>query len=224
MPTGWFPQRDEPQDRSTRHDCSAPHDNSTPHDSSTPHDNSTPRPARRRGVAPAATAPARSRRRRRHQVLQADCLGVFVCDVTLRERIGSRLLADRLDRTLAAGIEPETDVLLALRAQRIACASARRELAATLRRIVDAACTTAPSPFASPCMAVLPRVVAARRDIEALIAALLAPAPLSAHGVARVRLLLRDGGGPLYRYEARGDLGAQVRAATAALDPTLDWL
>jgi hypothetical protein len=47
--------------------------------------------------------------------------------------------------------------------------------------------------------------------------------PVSAHGVALVRLLLRDGSGPLFRYESRDDLTSQVRRAIAALDPGQGW-
>ena len=47
--------------------------------------------------------------------------------------------------------------------------------------------------------------------------------PVSARGVALVRLLLRDGSGPLFRYESREDLAAQVRRAVDALDPGRDW-
>jgi hypothetical protein len=41
--------------------------------------------------------------------------------------------------------------------------------------------------------------------------------------VAAVSLLLRDGSGPLYRYESTADLTVLVRRAIAALDPWRDW-
>jgi hypothetical protein len=72
-------------------------------------------------------------------------------------------------------------------------------------------------------MAVLERVRESQDALEELVDHLLAPVPVSAHGVALVRLLLRDGGGPLFRYESREDLTDQVRRAIAALDPGQDW-
>ena len=63
----------------------------------------------------------------------------------------------------------------------------------------------------------------ARREIEELIKLLLAPAPVSARGVALVRILLTDGGGPLYRRAAALDLRTEIRTATQALDPMANW-
>jgi len=47
--------------------------------------------------------------------------------------------------------------------------------------------------------------------------------PLPARGMAAVKLLLRDGAGPLYRYESRQNLARLVRDITDLLDPSLDW-
>jgi hypothetical protein len=38
-----------------------------------------------------------------------------------------------------------------------------------------------------------------------------------------VRVLLRDGGGPLYRRSCGDDLRARVREAADALDPLAGW-
>jgi len=157
------------------------------------------------------------------EVLQIDCSGVYVARASMLQRLECHLLGDRLDRTLAAGVAPETDVLLALRAQRLACTTSRRELARSLQRILDAAAEPQHglNPHAS--MAILSRVTTYRTDLELLVDHLLAPVPLPARGVALVRMLLRDGTGPLYRYESQADLGAMVRRVTAALDPGADW-
>lgn len=196
MPNGWYPQ--EPRRDAPR--AGGPHG------------------------SPASAPPARGHRRTHGPaVLQVDCFGLYVRHASVLQRLECHLLGDRLDRTLAAGIAPESDVLLALRAQRLACLTSRRELARCLQRILDAAAEPSHglNPHAS--MAVLSRVTKHRVDLEALRDQLLAPVPLSACGVAQVRLLLRDGTGPLYRYESRTDLGALVRRVTAALEPTLDW-
>ena len=176
------------------------------------------------GPQPRATA-ARSARspRRVAVVLQVDRGGVYVEPVTLRRRVQCTLLADRLDRSLAAGVHPESDVLLALRAQRLAGPRMRAELATTVRRLLRAADEPEHTLTRAPSMAVLQRVRTTRTDLEALVEHLMAPVPVSARGVALVRMLLRDGSGPLFRYESRADLAAQVRRASDALDPGQDW-
>jgi hypothetical protein len=170
-----------------------------------------------------AARSARRDARRDAVVLQVDCTGVYVEPVTLRRRVQCTLLADRLDRSLAAGVHPESDVLLALRAQRLACPRMRVELATTVGRLLRAADEPEHALTRAPSMAVLERVRTTRNDLEALVDHLLAPVPVSARGVALVRMLLRDGSGPLFRYESRADLAAQVRRATDALDPGQDW-
>lgn len=181
-----------------------------------------PQPARR---SRSARAEARQRSAADHRpgVLQLDHEGVWVAYPTLLERLESHVLGDRLDRTLAAGVRPECDVLLALRAQRLACIGTRRELAMSVQRLIDASQQTSRtlSPVAS--MAVLSRVATTRPELESLVEHLVAPVPVSARGVALVRLMLRDGSGPLYRFESKGDLAAMVRSTIAALDPTRDW-
>ena len=156
-------------------------------------------------------------------VLQMDNEGIWTAYPTLLERVESHLLGDRLDRSLADGVGPECDVLLALRAPRIACATSRRELARSLQRLIDASQQSSHTLSPAASMAVLCRVSAARSEFESLVEHLLAPAPVSAHGVALIRLLLREGGGPLYRYESRADLAAMVRSCIAAREPLSDW-
>lgn len=156
-------------------------------------------------------------------VIQIDADGVWARRVTLRERIETRVFGDRLDRALAAGVPPETDPLLALRAAQIASPKSRRELAALVRRLLTTATTSEESPFRARSMAILPRVKKARREFEALADHLEAPVPLPARGMAAVKLLLRDGAGPLYRYESRQNLARVVRDITDLLDPSIDW-
>jgi hypothetical protein len=65
----------------------------------------------------------------------------------------------------------------------------------------------------------LPDVVEARAVIAALDRRLRAHEPVAAQGVAMVRMLLVDGNGLLYRPGRPGELGGQLRAAAAALEP-----
>jgi hypothetical protein len=59
-------------------------------------------------------------------------------------------------------------------------------------------------------------VAAAAETIDRVRMRLHAPRPVSARGVARLRLLLADGAGPMYRF-GRGDLGAELRDVLALL-------
>ena len=155
-------------------------------------------------------------------VLLVDDAGVYVRRVTWRQRLRARLHADSLDRELVAGVPPESDVLVAVRARQLARARTRETLAGCVERLLDASRTYGDRRTRRS-MAVLPRIAAARADLEALVGLLRAPAPLSARGVAHVSLLLRDGSGPMYRYESTADLGALVRRIAAELDPAQDW-
>ena len=156
-------------------------------------------------------------------VIQIDADGVWARRVTWRERLQAHLCGDRLDRMLAAGVPPETDPLLALRAAQISSPRSRQELAVLVRRMLATATRDEESPFRARSMAILPRVKQARREFEALADHLEAPVPLPARGMAAVKLLLRDGAGPLYRYESRQNLARLVHDITDLLDPSLDW-
>jgi hypothetical protein len=64
------------------------------------------------------------------------------------------------------------------------------------------------------------RILAAEPDIRRMTAALRAPLPAPARGVAMASVLLMDGAGPLYNARGQVDLGTAVRAATRFLDPS----
>jgi hypothetical protein len=184
-------------------------------------------PDRRHPSAPDPSSTAATLRRRDRRptsvVLQVDRAGVYVAPVTLRRRVEAILLADRLDHALADGALPETDVLLALRAERLACAHMRNELACSVGRLLRAAGEPQGGLSRAASMAVLERVRESHDVLEELVDHLLAPVPVSAQGVALARILLRDGSGPLFRYESRDNLTSQVRRAIDALDPGQDW-
>jgi hypothetical protein len=151
-----------------------------------------------------------------------------------RLRPWHRLLAScqagRLDRELAEGASPEASAALAARAVRLTSTEFRRDLAASLRRIVMATGEPTPvrsAPFAaakSPDPARPPRVPLCRarisrsaRALAELAGRLAEPGPVPARGVAMVTLLLSEGTGPLYREASGDDLGFLAERATQAL-------
>jgi hypothetical protein len=110
-------------------------------------------------------------------------------------RLLARCLAPRLDRKLAGGARPEESPALAARALQLTSMGFRRDVAASLRRVV-----TRPAP-----------------ELAELAGRLTAPGPVPARGVAIVIELLADGGGPLYRQTCPDDLGTIIRLAAEAL-------
>ncbi|HUK69698.1 MAG TPA: hypothetical protein VLW50_13270 [Streptosporangiaceae bacterium] len=138
------------------------------------------------------------------------------------DRLLVRLRAGRLDRDLACGARPETNVELALRAQMLVRVSARRDLARGAQRILAAAT----QPSASRRLAVpvcRDRVRHAAEEFGELIRRLSTPGPVAARGVAQASVLLGDASGPLYHRGNAEDLRARVREAVDALRPQSNW-
>ena len=145
-------------------------------------------------------------------------------------RLQARCQAGRLDRELAEGASPEACADLAARAMRLTSLEFRRDLAASLQRIVVATGEPAqarPAQFAvpkSPSAARPPRIPLryarisrSARQLAELASRLAEPGPVPVAGVAMVTRLLSDGTGPLYREASRDDLGTIVERATQAL-------
>ncbi len=138
----------------------------------------------------------------------------------VRTRLWTHLHASRLDRALAAGASPDSSAPLSLRAGELIGATARRDLARTVRRLVD----DARQPFI-PISSGVPlcrrKVLASREALSELADRLTSGEPVEARGVAQVRLLLTAGDGPLYHRPAADDLEPAVQAALAALEFSL---
>jgi hypothetical protein len=141
-------------------------------------------------------------------------------------RVLARSQAARLDRELAEGASPEANASLAARAARLTSTKFRRDLAASLRRILVAAGepawpAAAGAPFGPARSPRVPlrttRISQSAPLLAELASRLLEPGPVPARGVAMVTELLADGTGPLYRAVAREDLGAMAEQAAAAL-------
>jgi hypothetical protein len=166
------------------------------------------------------------------QVLLDDDLG----RLTLRrlspwDQLLAHCLAARLDRDLADGARPESSAPLAARAMQLTSMAFRRELAASLRRMMVmagrpvAAAQAYRAAGRSPGLAGPPRVPVYRPRISEftsglaeLADGLVASGPVSAQGVAIVTRLLADGTGPCYRKTSRDDLGAIIERASDALN------
>ena len=175
------------------------------------------------------TGSMRTRSRAGHgpaeHVLLRDDLGRFTL-MRLRpwHRLLARCAAARLDRELAIGASPETSALLAARAMQLTSLKYRRDLAASLQRILAAA---GQSPADVPWGTVAvhpPRVSLCRERISQsagplarLAGHLAVPGPVPVQGVAMASQLLADGTGPLYHEGCGDDLDDIIAAVSRAL-------
>ncbi len=134
---------------------------------------------------------------------------------SLKTRLQVRFLAGRLDRDVEAGILAEPGSALALHMVRVTSVEERHALARSLRyALADRCDTRRVIPMRVP---VHPQRVAACHDVIDEITLLLhSPRPVRARGMVRLRMLLSDGRGPLYR-NGRGSLAAELRGVLAAL-------
>ena len=131
------------------------------------------------------------------------------------QRVRARLRATALDRMLAAGASPESYVALAIHAARVYRSPQRRQLARSLARIAEASQNPS-SHLAAPYQRETVRQV--RAELVEVADRLDRGGPVSVCGVARIRLLLSDGTGPLYRATRPEQLRGELRSALVALD------
>ncbi|NTY60575.1 hypothetical protein [Mycolicibacterium sphagni] len=133
----------------------------------------------------------------------------------LSSRLKARLFAGRLDRDVEAGIIPLSGSSLAVHIARLTSVEEREALARTLRQAL-AELHRDRRGF-SPRIPVHPgRLASCRGVIDDITLLLHSPRPVRARGMARLRLLLADGTGPLYS-NGRGSLAAELRGVLAAL-------
>lgn len=141
---------------------------------------------------------------------RADVVGVSV-----RARLTAWLRADHLDALLAVGAAEIPGSALAIRAARLTSRGERNALARTLSLAVsDAHDRTAVLTRRVPVHR--QNVAAAEDRIGDIVARLQSPGPVNARGMARLRRVLSDGRGPMYRF-GHGDLTGRLGAAMAAL-------
>jgi hypothetical protein len=149
--------------------------------------------------------------RTRHVLLRDELGRLSLRRLRPWHRVLARGAAARLDRQLAAGTSPETSVALAARAIQLTSMTCRRDLAASVQRILAAA---GDPPAVIPSRAAAgppPRLQLSRAQISQLTGplarlagCLAAPGPVPAQAAALASQLLADGAGPLY-HRVRGD-------------------
>ncbi len=130
---------------------------------------------------------------------------------TLRTRV--RLLASRFDRELEACVPVVPGSALALHADRITSAPERQRLSGGLRLLLDRARHGEPPGTARNPLR-RKQIIADEELVTEILQRLNTPA--RGRGIARLRLLMTDGAGPLYAT-GRGSLAAQLRGVLAAL-------
>jgi hypothetical protein len=141
--------------------------------------------------------------------------GLGLRRVRVRDRLLARIRRPALDRELAAGASPESSVALAVHARYLCRPEQRRQLAHSLTEI-GAASGPAARRLRAPLA--LHAVARARGELAAVVDHLDGVGPVDVRGVARIRNLLADGTGPLYREPCPGHLREELLAALRAMD------
>lgn len=134
---------------------------------------------------------------------------------SLSARVVAWVFAGRFDRMLAVGAPAPAGSALAVHAARLTTVKEREAIARSLRRSLDGA-STRDAALSSRMPLNVSNITAAEDRIDQITLWLHSPRPVTPRGVARLRLLLADGAGPMYRY-GRGDLDGRLGAALAAL-------
>jgi hypothetical protein len=122
-----------------------------------------------------------------------------------------------LTQDLAAGAPPTASAELTLRAAQLISVRRRRQLARSLRRLLNEARSI---PLIRSTIIHRHGVVQAEDAINALIARLDENQPVAVQGMAMLEQLLSDGASsPLYNAARLGALRRQVEVITEAMDP-----
>lgn len=130
-------------------------------------------------------------------------------------RLVARLRSGHLDRMIAVGVPAPLGSAQAAHETRLTSSAERESIARSLRSTVTDARGRGVL-LSSTLPLHVPNITAAEDVIDAVTLRLHSPRPVNARGMARLRQILSDGTGPLYRY-GRGDLRGRLGAALAAL-------
>jgi hypothetical protein len=131
-------------------------------------------------------------------------------------RLAARVFARHYDMQVEDGVPPMPGSALAVHTARLTGSQEREDLARALRAVLR----RGKEPRGGALTARLPlqftRIVAAEDIIDEVTLRLHAPLPVRARGMARLRILLSDGAGPLYNSSC-GSVAAELRGVLAAL-------
>lgn len=130
-------------------------------------------------------------------------------------RLRARLLASRYDRMLAVGVVGSPGSALDVHARRLVTVAEREAVARSFMECLREARQPLTA-WTARSWTHRPNVLAAGDLIDNATLRLHSPRPVDPRGMARLRLLLGDGTGPLYVL-GRGDLTGRLQAAVAAL-------
>ncbi|HET9121076.1 MAG TPA: hypothetical protein VFN72_11150 [Solirubrobacterales bacterium] len=128
----------------------------------------------------------------------------------------SRLRWRALDRALVRGADPSSSATLEARARRLTSPAARARLASSVREVIMAA-SRPPTLASSRIPPSRPEAPAARLTLAAIELLLKSDSPVYAQGMARLELLLTDGGGPLYSPDYPAALSVELDRIMDAL-------
>ena len=143
----------------------------------------------------------------------------------LRARLRVRLARGRLDRELADARVRDTSEDHALRARQLATPAARRQLACSLRRVLADAEDPRTAMRGSTVPVLWDAVLPWREALYGLAERLEQTEPVNPLGLARMRVLLTDGMGPLYNRAYERSLREMVWWIVDGLQlcPPHDW-
>ena len=131
-------------------------------------------------------------------------------------RLSARVFASRYDRQIEDCVQVMPGTALAAHTTRLTSRREREELARALRAALQAG----KEPRGGSLSFRLPLqhagIATAEDIVNEVTLRLHAPLPVRARGIARLRLLLSDGTGPLYNRN-RGSVAAALRGVLAAL-------
>jgi hypothetical protein len=142
-------------------------------------------------------------------------LALAPADSLLWARLVAWLRPGHHDRRLSFTATVHAGTPLAFHAERLTSVRERESVARAFRRCIDDAHSGSAFRSVRPEIDAV-HVVAAEDIIDDITLRLHSQRPVTALGMAELRLLLAEGGGPLYRY-GRGDLRGRLAAAFDSL-------
>jgi len=139
---------------------------------------------------------------------------ILTPDAPLLTRLRALVTAHKLDRQIIAGAVPMPGSTLDAHVARLTSVREREGIARAFRHVLNAGNTNSRALMRVP---MLSRQIRECRDlIDDITMRLHSPRPVHPEGMARLRMLLSDGTGPLY-CDGGASLEAELRGALAAL-------